>query len=156
MTVPLIIYNELAQIVGLGEEERITLHRGPFRCMRLNPQHSAVQCEASIGYYRDPYKNPRAETHFFHLWSRFPIPSDVETPFYPFEYLTLASFVGDSGVWRSDLGTLREQKLHVEFHYRHLDILDLPPVKLIGFIIARAGELAKDPSRLKAEFWSKL
>jgi hypothetical protein len=144
--IPLIIFNDLADNLGMGEEFHLSLNGFNFRIHKLNPEHRATGFQGAIGFGHSPYTQHTS----FCLWGRVPEGSDSV-----FESKPLVRLVAGEqrvGMWSVVGGDYMEHRIYADFSMDNPNLKN-PAIALMALVLLRANHIARDPKVVSEAYW---
>lgn len=141
-TVPLVLYREISQSLGINDETKVTSDGRDYYMKKLDPDSAATGFNAAIGIRKDMY-----DVLTFVLWE-YPPDSNEDS------YLTRPILETSGGPHNTGgkSGSIREDL------WMHLDqyvgfSLTSRSAKLISLTLFRAHQLATDPNCVSKKYW---
>lgn len=145
--IPRLLYREISERLGVGDEVTMDTCYGPHRIHALDSSHPSTGFEGAIGL-----REAEADNLSFRLWGRMPTPGDCDYHDQPRTLLRIHGWPADAGVWTCVSGTLHTDRLDAELEYGGFSLED-PAGTLISLILMRANQYARSPDLVKASFW---
>lgn len=151
LDVPKILYDELSEAFGTGEETRVRvtgIPHGTFLVRSIAITHPEAALAGAIGVE----VNERLQRSAFAIWSRRPTPDDEDSVSAPYAYLSLFASARETGVWTAVHGNHMADELTAELMYHGLNLRS-PSVPFVSLVLMRSSQLVNDPACVGRAFW---
>lgn len=145
--IPLFLFEELARLLGIGEETSIKLGSFTYRVRQLNPEHQVTGFEYWIGYHVHYDKKAT-----FSLWSQFP--SSDPDQFQPIIAQIIAG-PERSGTWSAGSGNEIFHTIHMEYGCDGNIWLRRAEIPFLALLMFRVAEIYRRPECVSERYWER-